>query len=264
MKTTTQTFKIQDPRSGEIQNVNAGELKRLFDQEGVIVFPAFYDKELDAVNREMEQFFAPYQAEADAKSGVSEGASKHGCDVIPWNPLETNNEVFRALRDGEKLVETTSAVLGQGFTAPSSLVMFCVGGGRGQAWHQDCPAGEGEGYNLNRLIYTEDVDRQAGSIVFVPGSHRTGRIPPGGHQDPMPNEVVLEPRAGTLVFLHGHVFHRVTPNLYLKPRISVNFRAYPKGVDPDVNCIGVYRNEEVYFCDTPKHHDGSPADQEDS
>ena len=98
MKTTTQTFKIQDPRSGEIQNVNAGELMRLFDQEGVIVFPAFYDKELDAVNREMEQFFAPYQAEADAKSGVSEGASKHGCDVIPWNPLETNNDVLSLCR----------------------------------------------------------------------------------------------------------------------------------------------------------------------
>ena len=70
---------------------------------------------------------------------------------------------------------------------------------------------------------------------------------------------MLTPSAGTLVLLHGHVFHRVTPNLNMKPRVSVNFRAFPAGVDKDVTCIGIYRNNTVNFCDQPKQHDGTPT-----
>jgi ectoine hydroxylase-related dioxygenase (phytanoyl-CoA dioxygenase family) len=137
--------------------------------------------------------------------------------------------------------------------------MFSVGGGRGQAWHQDCPSGESTGFNLNRLIYPEDVTLEDGGIVAVPGSHKLGRIPPGGHQDPMSGEVLLTPAAGTLILLHGHVYHRVTPNLNQRPRLSVNFRAFPVGVSADVTCVGVYRNGTVNFCDKAKQHDGTPA-----
>jgi hypothetical protein len=62
---------------------------------------------------------------------------------------------------------------------------------------------------------------------------------------------VLTPRAGTLVLLHGHVYHRVTPNLTDKPRNSVNFRALPAGVPDWVTCVAVYRNGRTRFCDTP-------------
>jgi hypothetical protein len=86
-----------------------------------------------------------------------------------------------------------------------------------------------------------------------------GRIPPGGHQEPIAGERALEPRAGTLVLLHGHVYHRVTPNLNQKPRTSINFRAYPAGTTTAVTCIGVYRNGDVNFCDSNKQHDGKPA-----
>jgi hypothetical protein len=61
------------------------------------------------------------------------------------------------------------------------------------------------------------------------------------------------------VLLHGNVYHRVTPNLNMKPRTSINFRAYPAGTPTSVTCIGVYRNGEVNFCDTAKTHDGKPA-----
>ena len=114
-------------------------------------------------------------------------------------------------------------------------------------------------FNLNRLFYTDDVSLADGAIVFVPGSHLTGRIPPGGHQDPLPGERVLEPRAGTLVLLHGHCYHRVTPNLNQKPRTSINLRSFPSGTPTTVTCVGVYRNGEVNFCDTNKTHDGKPA-----
>jgi hypothetical protein len=60
--------------------------------------------------------------------------------------------------------------------------------------------------------------------------------------------------------LHGHVYHRVTPNLNMKPRTSINLRAYPAGTDADVNCIGIYRNGDVNFCETFKQHDGKPVE----
>lgn len=252
--TTTTIFDLQSRKTIE---ADAEALRERFQRDGVLVFPRFFDDELTDVNAELARHFAPYKEAAD--KAVNQDANKHGCDVIPWNPVEDGNQTLIDLKNHAGMNVLTEVVLGAGFSAPSSLVMFSVGGGQGQAWHQDCPAGEDKGFNLNRLIYTEDVSREDGAIVFVPGSHKAGRIPPGDHQEPMPGEIMLEPEAGTLVFLHGHVFHRVTPNLNLNPRNSINFRAYPAGVDPDVNCIGVYRNDEVNFCDKPKHHDGKPA-----
>jgi len=243
--------------SKSLLTLDGSGLRERFQRDGVLVFPGFFNEELSSINLELEAHFAPYQQAAE--NNVDTNANKHGCDVIPWSPTEEGNKTFIDLKEHPRFVQATEEVLGEGFSAPSSLVMFSVGGGQGQAWHQDCPAGEALGFNLNRLIYTEDVSREDGAVVFVPGSHKAGRIPPGDHQAPIDGEIMLEPKAGTLVFLHGHVFHRVTPNLNQKPRNSVNFRAYPAGVDPTVNCIGVYRNDEVNFCDKPKHHDGTPA-----
>ena len=256
----TTSFPVQDIRTGEISETSAEELKVRFERDGVLVFPGFYsESDLAGPNRVLADYYAPIEAAAQAESG--EPVNQFGCDVIPWNPTGEGNPVFLDLRAEPRMVAATEAVLGEGFSAPSSLVMYSVAGGRGQAWHQDCPAGEDKGFNLNRLIYNADTTLADGAIVFVPGSHKAGRIPPGDHQEPMDGEVSLEPRLGTVVFLHGHVYHRVTPNRNQKPRVSINFRAYSAGVDPDVNCIGVYRNAEVNFCDQRKHHDGTPADE---
>ena len=176
--------------------------------------------------------------------------------------MSEGNAAFVALNEMRELAEVTEALLDGGYTTnPNGLVMYSVGGGRGQAWHQDCPPGgpECKEFNLNRLIYTDDVALADGAVVFVPGSHRFGRIPSGGHQEPIEGEITLEPRAGTVIFLHGHVYHRVTPNLNRKPRTSINLRAYPAGTDAAVNCVGVYRNGDVNFCETFKQHDGKPA-----
>lgn len=120
--------------------------------------------------------------------------------MIPWDPVGAGNAVFLNLRAKPRMVAATEVVLGEGFSAPSSLVMYSVGGGRGQAWHQDCPAGEGAGFNLNRLIYSARTTLEDGAIVFVPGSHKNRRIPAGDHQEAMPGEIALEPDAGTVVF----------------------------------------------------------------
>ena len=105
----------------------------------------------------------------------------------------------------------------------------------------------GQQFNLNRLFYLQDTEVDDGAVVVVPGSHRMGRISPGAPQAPIPGEVMLTPRAGTLVLLHGHIYHRVTPNVSLRPRVSVNLRAYPADVPREITRIGLYRNAAYDF-----------------
>lgn len=258
-----QRFLIQNLHTATPEEVDAAELARQFEHFGAVIMPDFFrDEEFDAVRAEMEEFYKPYTDAFLARQLTdSHQSAAHQTDVIPWNPLKSGVTAFRALVNHSKLHHVTEILLGKGFTSPGSLVMFSVPGGRGQAWHQDCPAEAPEAFNLNRLIYTEDVSEEDGGIVFVPCSHGYGSIPEGGHQDPMLGEVSLNPARGTVVFLHGHVYHRVKPNQGKKARISVNFRAFAEGVDPDVNCIGVYRTGRVNFCDQPKQHDGTPAEE---
>ena len=60
------------------------------------------------------------------------------------------------------------------------MVMFSGPGSQGQAWHQDCPPEHPQRFNLNRLVYTSDVDDETGGqVAVVPGSHRMGLLPPG-------------------------------------------------------------------------------------
>jgi len=243
--------------------VDDAGLRAIFDRTGVLVFPRFFaEDELEAPRRALDAYYAPLHSKALSLTAAHsrEGQKQFDCDVIPWDPVTDGNEVLRELHRHPRMATVTEAVLGPGFTAPASLAMYSVGGGRGQAWHQDCPANDPAAFNLNRLVYTENVTLEDGAIVVVPGSHKRGRIPAGGHQDPIEGEVVLTPEAGTLILLSGHVYHRVTPNLNSKPRVSINFRAFAAGISPDVTCIGVYRNGAVNFCDKAKHHDGSPAE----
>jgi ectoine hydroxylase len=255
-------FQVLDLQSNRRLEETAAALRQRFEREGVIVLLDFLsESEIAPLRSQMDIHYASLSEETlSTHFGSRTETKKYACDVISWDPVAKGNAEFMKLAAQSRLAEVTEAALGEGYSAKGSLVMFSVGGGRGQAWHQDCPPGENEGFNLNRLIYANDLTLEDGAIVFVPGSHRFGRIPSGDHQSYIEGEVLLTPRAGTLVLLHGHVFHRVTPNLNMKPRTSINFRAFPAGVSPDVTCVGIYRNGTVNFCDKPKQHDGTPSE----
>ena len=59
--------------------------------------------------------------------------------------------------------------------------MWSVGGGKGQAWHQDCPPDDPSRFNLNRLLYLQDTEFDDGAVVVVP------RLPPHGENLPRPS-----------------------------------------------------------------------------
>ena len=45
----------------------------------------------------------------------------------------------------------------------------------GKAWHQDCDPSNSNIFNLNRLIYTMDINKiSGGEVELIPGSHKAG------------------------------------------------------------------------------------------
>ena len=236
--------------------ISPEEVHARFEQDGYVVLPGFLPiDQMQALNAEIQKHYHPVLERLGAlKPGETRKATdgwenfeQFETDVIPWHPCEEGNAAFQTLKEDSRLEAVTRACLGENFTAPVSMVMLATAGGKGQAWHQDCPPEDARQFNLNRLFYTEDVHKDDGAIVVVPGSHRQGRIPPGGNQEPIEGEVFLTPTAGPLVLLSGHVYHRVTPNLSGKPRLSVNFRAFAEGISPDVCSVGVYRGGAFDF-----------------
>lgn len=168
-------------------------------------------------------------------------------EVIPWFPMDDNVDDFREVEEDSRLAELTTAILGQGWNSQYCMVMFSKQGTKGQAWHQDCPPDDPDVFNLNRLLYTSDILPEiGGQTVVVPRAHQKGLLPVGDPGAELPGQVVLTPKKGTLVLLHGHNWHRVLP-VKGKYRFSSNYRAAPMGTPDEITDICVYRNMRYQF-----------------
>ena len=145
------------------------------------------------------------------------------------------------------MAELTRHVLGEDWTSLYSMVMFSRQGSKGQAWHQDCSPDDPERFNLNRLVYTRDIsDDIGGQTVIMPGSHLRGELTVGDPDEDLDGQLIISPRKGTLVLLHGHCWHRVLP-VHGDFRFSTNYRACPKGTAADITDVCVYRNMRYRF-----------------
>ena len=229
-------------------NSSADELRHHFAKYGVLIIPGFLSPErVHELNAVIHTHYRPIVRDRFGIDAVGRAGVEFECEVISWDPIAENVIVFEELAADDRLEWLTTAVVGEGFSSRTGLVMWSVGGGKGQAWHQDCPPDDPTRFNINRLFYMQDTGIDDGAVVLVPRSHRAGRISEGGAQDPLPGEITLTPTAGTLVLVHGHLFHRVTPNVSRRPRVSVNLRTYPAGVPDNVNRVGIYRNGAFDF-----------------
>ena len=65
---------------------------------------------------------------------------------------------------------------------------------------------------IDALIYLDDLDEASGPVCIVPGSHRwEDREFPGGPHDDIPGQVSLTVPAGSVVMIHGNLWHRGLP-----------------------------------------------------
>ena len=109
-------------------------------------------------------------------------------------------------------------------------------------WHQDLPywpmREEGA---LSCWIPLQDVDERNGTIMFIPGSHRVGRLPPIdlARMDDVfkyaPQLKGREPyvakiRVGGCTFHHGLTIHGNSPNITDEPRVVLAIIYMPDGI----------------------------------
>lgn len=225
-------------------NSDTENLKAAFDHDGYVVVENYFD---DALMDHLDSVIRAYYGENPDFGHDDEFLQKSQTEVVPWFPQREGVADFDSLEGDPRFRSLTQAILGDGWTTQYCMVMFSKRGTVGQAWHQDCPPNDPMRHNLNRLVYTSDItDEIGGQTVVVPGSHRKGVLPAGDPVGEFDGQVVLTPKKGTLVILHGHTWHRVLP-IRGDYRFSTNYRAAPRGTPDDITDICVYRNMRYRF-----------------
>lgn len=231
------------------------EMKILADQfwtQGYLVLEDFFEPSLMAA---VDRAITGYYGDDPDFRHEEEFLSQSKTEVIPWFPQNpemadyspSSAALFDEIESVSGLAELTEAILDEEWSALYSMVMFSRKGTVGQAWHQDCPPEDGSRFNLNRLVYPRVLSAdQGGLVVVMPGSHRMGTVPVGEPHEDLDQQVVIRPGMGTLVFLHGHTWHRVLP-IKASHRFSINFRACPRGTPADITDVCVYRNMRYRF-----------------
>ncbi|GAA4278087.1 phytanoyl-CoA dioxygenase family protein [Aquimarina mytili] len=209
-----------------------------FWENGFVVFENFFNPKLmDEYNTKILDHYgiSPDWEHTD------EFISKSGVEVIPWFPYREGKPYFDTIDKDKHFNAITDLILKDEWENLYCMMMFSKAGSVGQAWHQDCSPVDKKLYNLNRLVYTHDITEETGGeIVIFPKTHKAGMLPSGTPNEDLEGQLVLRPKKGTVIFLHGHCWHRVMP--VKKDRISSNFRAVPKGTPEDITDVCVYRN----------------------
>ena len=224
--------------------MNIKQLKTTFERDGYVVVENFFD---DALMDRLDGVIRGYYGDNPDFWHDDEFLEKAKTEVVPWFPQRERVCDFDVIEQDERLQALSQAILGEGWNAQYCMVMFSKQGTAGQAWHQDCPPDDPARHNLNRLVYTSDIsDEIGGQTVVVPGSHRKGLLPCGDPVGELDGQVVLRPKKGTLVILHGHTWHRVLP-IEGSYRFSTNYRAAPEGTPEDITDVCVYRNMRYRF-----------------
>lgn len=224
--------------------MEAGEYAKQFWEQGFLHLKGFFkETTMDHINGLCLDHFgmSPEWEHTD------EFIEKSKCEIVTWFPIREGVKDFDEINDDKSFNDITEAILGDEWNNLYCMSMFSKEGTSGQAWHQDSPPEDHSQFNLNRLVYTHEItDKIGGQVVFVPGSHKRGAITAGDPDEDMTDQIVLLPKKGDLVFLHGHCWHRVLP-VSGKYRISTNFRAMPKDTPKEITDIAVYRNMRYYF-----------------
>jgi hypothetical protein len=224
--------------------MHSRELVARFQRDGFLVIEDFFAKGL---MQQLDRAIRDHFGDDPQFLHTDEFLDKAQTDVIPWFPQNEGVKAFDVIDADARLQELTTAVLGDGWASQYCMVMFSRQGTSGQAWHQDCPPDDPNVFNLNRLVYTSSItDDIGGQVVVVPGSHKRGLVPAGDPLGEFEEQLVLRPKKGTLVLLHGHTWHRVLP-ITGPYRFSTNYRAAPTGTPDGITDVCVYRNMRYRF-----------------
>jgi hypothetical protein len=224
--------------------VDIVQIREDFWQHGYVELLDFFD--LNLMDK-MQEIIVQHYGTAPEFSHSADFIKKSATEVIPWFPQQEGVKLFDKIEQDQRLLEVSRLILGENWKTLYCMAMFSRAGSKGQAWHQDCPPENAAKFNLNRLVYTMDVGGDVGGeVLIMPGSHKVGELSVGRPDEDFKEQVVLTPKKGTLVLIHGHSWHRVLP-IKAHYRVSTNFRAMPADTADDITDICVYRNMRYQF-----------------
>ncbi|MEL6251483.1 MAG: phytanoyl-CoA dioxygenase family protein [Bacteroidota bacterium] len=224
--------------------MNWQEKAEEFWSQGYLLLEDFFEEAfMDELNAEVLDHFGLNPDWEHSLDFIEKSAT----EVIPWFPIQEGNLKFELLEKDPRMLSLSSAIMGEGWQNLYTMAMFSKQGTKGQAWHQDCPPENQQQFNLNRLVYTHNIDaKRGGQTLLMPGTFKAGPISMGEPNEDLEGQIELFPQKGSLLLLHGHNWHRVKP-VHGPYRISINCRAIPAGTPEDITDIAVYRNMRYRF-----------------
>lgn len=224
--------------------MNYVNLAKEFWDKGYLQLENFFD---DALTDQCHKHILEHYGCHPEFFHEEEFLQKAATEVIPWFPQQEGVPTFDEGENDPRLKLLTEAILGEGWNSLYCMSMYSNPHTKGQAWHQDCEPEDATQFNMNRLMYTHDINtKTGGEVIVVPGSHKRGLITVGVVDEDFDDQVVFKPKQGTLLLLHGHIWHRVLP-VNEHYRVSTNYRCVPKGVPANVTDICVYGNMRYRF-----------------
>ena len=140
------------------------------------------------------------------------------------------DELFRAWIDQTLFEQIARSLIAGAIVIYRAVLMNkASSGGTVLPWHQDGGLFWGLDRDPMLQIWTalDDAPIDGGCVEVVPGSHKDGLVrPPGGvipdehvrRRDAETKRVPLPARAGEVILLHNHVWHRSLVNRTGKPR----------------------------------------------
>lgn len=215
-------------------------------REGACHFPSFLSSDETAqLLSETEQIMGD---ESVRSKRDPEFYQRYQADTATYGNQHHRGPLMRSLAEGSRLQQIADSLWDCGAEFHLSLIQCSEAGQRqGQAWHRDVDPETWPNSLYNFLIYPEGVTEESGPLVFVPGSHGSGVIPPGDPYGYIEGQHTLIAEPGDLVIVNSCVFHSVPRNRSDRRRFSVNFRFRRADVPAAALTVGVYRNARFDF-----------------
>jgi ectoine hydroxylase-related dioxygenase (phytanoyl-CoA dioxygenase family) len=189
-----------------------------FTREGYIVRERlFQGGELERLRAAVDQL-EERQKNVDEFGQLFSTSSTYGGLFL--RRLADKDQRFMDLIHDQRLLSVARAMMGPQLMA-STMARITFPGEPNQEthWHQHLrhipnpkPPWFVRPHSMDILIYLDDLDRETGPICIMPGSHDRLDIEPAPeYYGEYPDQLTLQPPAGSAVFIHSNLWHRAMP-----------------------------------------------------
>jgi len=191
------------------------------DQNGYLPLPNILTPEQVAgLKKRYDELVEEEGSEAGKEVHQEEGTNRLA-------DLVNKDEQFEVCFTHPKVLAAIKHVLGSNFKLSSLNGRASLPGQGLQGIHADWANGvePGDYYVCNSIWLLNDFSPENGATRVVPGSHKSRQHPRDVLEDPkapVPNEVIINEKAGTVVVFNAHTWHGGTLNRSTEPRYGLH------------------------------------------